>query len=289
MLKDPLTHFLAVGVLVFVFASIANPPEPPDDVIVVDRASILEFVQYRSKAFEPNAAAALFDAMDESEREKIIDDFIREEALHREAEALGLGTNDYVIRQRMVQKVEFLAEAAVDNTPASEDELRRFYEQNRDSFFVPATATFTHVFLSADGRSAAELEDAATRMREQLRDASAGFNDAVRYGERFLFHTNYVDRNASYVENQMGGAIAAAVFDDATPLDIWTGPYYSDYGAHIVFITRRTPDETPPFDDIADRVDAAFMRERRQADIDRALKAIVDGYEIDNQLAATSP
>ncbi|MEZ5916953.1 MAG: hypothetical protein R3C40_05220 [Parvularculaceae bacterium] len=109
LLKDPLTHFLAVGVLLFVVASIVNPPEQPDDVIVVDRASILEFVQYRSKAFEPNAAAALFDAMDAGERKNIIDDFVREEALYREAKALGLGVNDYVIRQRMVQKVEFLA------------------------------------------------------------------------------------------------------------------------------------------------------------------------------------
>ena len=289
MLKDPLTHFLAVGVLLFVVASIVNPPEQPDDVIVVDRAAILEFVQYRSKAFEPNAAAALFDAMDADEREKIIQDYIREEALYREAKALGLGVNDYVIRQRMVQKVEFLAEAAVEKNPASEDELRRFYDQNRDMFFTPATATFTHVFLSREGRSAEDLERAAAAMLAQLRSANAGFNDAVGYGERFLFHTNYVDRNVDYVDSQMGEAVAAAVFDEATPLGAWIGPYYSDYGAHILYIIKRTPDATPPFEEIADRVDAAFLRERRKADIDKALQAIVDGYVVDDRLAATAP
>ncbi|MEZ5897528.1 MAG: peptidylprolyl isomerase [Parvularculaceae bacterium] len=289
LLKDPLTHFLAVGVLLFVVASIVNPPEQPDDVIVVDRASILEFVQYRSKAFEPNAAAALFDAMDAGERKNIIDDFVREEALYREAKALGLGVNDYVIRQRMVQKVEFLAEAAVEKTPASEDELRRFYDQNRDMFFTPATATFTHVFMTREGRSAEDLERAATAMLAQLRNANAGFTDAVGYGERFLFHTNYVDRSFNYVVSQMGAAVAAAVFDNATPRGVWTGPYYSDYGAHILFIVKRTPDATPPYDDIADRVGAAFLRERRQADIDKALQAIVDGYSVDDRLAAATP
>ncbi|MEZ5916952.1 MAG: hypothetical protein R3C40_05215 [Parvularculaceae bacterium] len=58
--------------------------------------------------------------------------------------------------------------------------------------------------MTREGRSAEDLERAATAMLAQLRNANAGFTDAVGYGERFLFHTNYVDRSFNYVVSQMG-------------------------------------------------------------------------------------
>ncbi|NOX94180.1 MAG: hypothetical protein GXP04_03525, partial [Alphaproteobacteria bacterium] len=51
-LKDPLAHFLIVGAILFIVLSAIKPPEN-EDSIVVDRAALLSFVQYRSKAFEP--------------------------------------------------------------------------------------------------------------------------------------------------------------------------------------------------------------------------------------------
>ena len=96
-LKDPLAHFLALGLGLFLLYAAFNPGGGTGDDpkrIVVDRDALLTFVQYRTKTFQPKLAAARLDAMSGERLKRLIDDYVREEALHREAKALGLGRND---------------------------------------------------------------------------------------------------------------------------------------------------------------------------------------------------
>ena len=60
------------------------------------------------RAFEPGGAAAYLDGLQEGELERLIDDYAREEALYRQAVAFGVDDNDYVIKRRMIQSVEFI-------------------------------------------------------------------------------------------------------------------------------------------------------------------------------------
>ncbi len=284
LIKDPLTHFLAAGALLFLFASVAAPGGDSEDVIVVDRNALLSHIQFRSKAFEPGAAAALLDGMSAEARAKLVDDFVREEALDREAIALGLDAGDYVIRQRRVQKTEFLAEAAAVTAEPTAEEIAAYYAMNEDRYRSPPAATATHVFVSTKERPREEAKAAAAAFLERLRTEKAHFDDATRYGERFLFHKNYVDRTDDYIRSQLGDEAAAAIFDPATPLEEWRGPYSSDYGEHLVFVTARTPARVAPLSEIEDLVRADAAEERRQAAIDRAIDKIVARYRIVDRL-----
>lgn len=59
LFKEPLVHFLALGLGLFVLFEIVADDEAAYDskVINVDRDALLTFVQYRSRAFEPHMAA----------------------------------------------------------------------------------------------------------------------------------------------------------------------------------------------------------------------------------------
>ena len=116
ILRDPLLHFLAAGLLIFGLFDVLSPDEADqrDDLILVDRAALLTFVQYRMRAFEPELAAARLDGLSDLERERLIADYVREEALHREALALGMDSGDYIIKRRLIQKVEFLAQGELE-------------------------------------------------------------------------------------------------------------------------------------------------------------------------------
>ena len=126
MLRDPLVHFLVFGLGLFVlFELVASDDAAYDSrVIDVDRDALLTFVQYRSRAFQPHAAAARLDGMSEEELDRLISDYVREEALHREAKALGVDKNDYIIKRRIIQSIEFITDgfvtAAVD---VSDDDI----------------------------------------------------------------------------------------------------------------------------------------------------------------------
>jgi hypothetical protein len=277
--KDPLTHFILAGLILYVILAAAKPQERPAP-IVADDANLLRFIQYRSKAFDEETARQLSAAFTPEERARIARDFVREEALYREAKALNLDADDYVIRQRLVQKTEFLAEAMATWEPANESDARAWYDAHASEYQTPAAATLTHVYFSTQSRTAEEAIRLARAALAQLNAKGAGFNDAGDIGDRFVFHRNYVDRTDDYIRSQLGDAVGDAVFGGAAP-GVWRGPFLSEYGAHLIFVARVTPAATPPFADVAEAARADASEARRQAAIDKAIGDIVAKYPVE--------
>ncbi len=276
LLKDPLLHFLLAGAALFAGMSFLRPPEQPDRIIV-DRGALLSFIQYRSKAFELETAAAILDGMNENDRQRLIDEYLREEALYREAKAMGLDQGDYVIRQRMVQKFEFMTKAA--STPADPDAeaLASFYEQNKANYTIQPGATFAHVFVSAK-ENPTDIDREAEVLLAALRQSGAVFEDATRYGDRFLFHTNYVERTYDYIKSHFGKDATDIIFADATPLSIWSGPVTSEYGAHLIYITARTPGRIAPLEEVKEVVAADIIGAQQRAQNEKLIDALIEDY-----------
>src|SRR5688572_139179 len=103
-LREPLLHFLLLGaVLFFVYAALNRHRADADpQTIVVNREKLLTFIQYRSRAFDATRFNNLLESLPEEELRKLIQSYVREEALYREAKALQLDKNDYVARLRLI-------------------------------------------------------------------------------------------------------------------------------------------------------------------------------------------
>ena len=200
-LKDPLAHFLALGLGLFLLYAAVNPDGyRADDPkrIVVDRDGLLTFVQYRTKTFQPKLASARLDAMSGEKLKRLIDDYVREEALHREAKALGLGQNDYIIKRRMIQKIDFITQGFADAViKVSEDELKAWYEANKERYREPAFITFTHVFFNAESRTPAEAKALAEAKLPKLVSVHRQSVELLgeRYAGRTVIVVNRMQRN----------------------------------------------------------------------------------------------
>jgi hypothetical protein len=274
ILKDPLAHFLLAGMAMFGVFLVLNPGSGEEDPsrIVVDRPALLEFLQFRTRAFEPERAAAMLDAMGKPELDGLIRDYVREEALYREAKALGLDRSDYVIKRRLVQTVEFVAGNATQPGKADETALERYFAAHHARYAAPASVTFTHVFFDAGqgGRDAAARRAADALAAMNARHVA--FSDAPGWGDRFAYNLNYVDRPKDAVAGHFGGGFADKMF--ALPADPgrWQGPLESPYGFHVVMLTVRQGERVPPFAEVADRVRADYLgdlaAERQEALID---------------------
>src|SRR5690606_37816055 len=158
LLREPLVHFLVAGAVLFAaYALVRGPGAAPADerTIVVDRRTLLTFMQYRSNAFEPSTFEASLDAMSDDERRRLIEAYVDEEILYREAKALGLSESDYVIRQRLIQKLGFLLGDIADASLAiGAAELQAYFDTHREAYAIEPAVTFTHVFFDADRRGA---------------------------------------------------------------------------------------------------------------------------------------
>ena len=282
-LKDPLTHFLVIGVVFFALAgsneeAVTEPAE--ENRIVVDRDALLQFVQYRSKVFESGTAESFLDTLDEGQRDKLVRDYVEEEALYREAKALGLEADDYVIRQRLVQKAAFLADAAVGDTAPDEAAITAFYEEHKNDYAIPPTATFAHIYFNAEKRGLRDAEREAERMTNRLNRRRAAFEDAVKYGDRFPFHTNYVERTYDYVASQFGASAADAIFAEDGPFNAWRGPVVSDHGAHVIVVRDVTPGRIPPLAEVRERVADDAARAARAEKRDKLIAETVARYDV---------
>jgi hypothetical protein len=117
-----------------------------------------------------------------------------------------------------------------------------------------------------------------------LRSDAALFSDAPKYGERFPYGVNYVERTRDYVESHFGGDMASALFSLDPADGVWRGPLLSSYGTHLVMVIKRKHARYPPLDEARDRVEADLKSERRKEQSEKVIKAIVDTYEIEVDL-----
>jgi hypothetical protein len=284
VVRDPLFHFLTLGLCLFLVYAAVNPnSNVADDPkrIVIDQETLLTFIQYRTKTFKRDLAEARLDAMPTKQLKQLVDDYVREEALYREAKALGLGAEDYIIKRRMIQKVEFItqgfAEAVVN---VSDEDIKAHHAAHIKNYREPGNITFTHVFFDAERRKPSETKLLAAEKLEALRAAGAAFSDAPRHGERFPYGVNYVERTKDHVASHFGAQMAETLFQLEPAEGVWQGPFVSSYGTHLVMVVKRADERDPPLNDVKSRVKADIVRTRRKEQADRAVQAIVDGYEV---------
>lgn len=284
LLREPLVHFLVAGAVLFsAYWLVRGPAAAPvdDSTITVDRRALLTFMQYRANAFEADTFSATLDALSDEERRQLIDAYVDEEIMYREARSLGLSESDYIIRQRLVQKVGFLlADIASTGLEIDPGQLSAYFDANKDRYAIEPSVTFTHVFFDADRRTAAGALMAATEAVAELNAFGAQFNDAAG-GDLFPFLRNYAERTFDYIASQFGAEFAEALAELSPSSSTWQGPIRSAYGEHIVLLTRRTERAYPRLDDIRDNVERDYLEQRRAIERAQMIEALRQRYRVE--------
>jgi len=289
IIRDPLVLFLLLGGALFAFNHWLNPPDSRSAdarTIVVDQPTLVSFLQYRSQAFEPEYFLKAYQAMSPAERQQLVETYVREEAMAREAKALGLDKADYVIRQRLIQKMLYLADGAANELPKPSDgELKAYFEAHPDAYASPAEMTFTHVFVDNEVTHPGGGEAEAERLKAQLNARRAGFNDAPQYGDRFPYLQNYVGRSSEFIANQFGPAFADALAK-LKPSGQWQGPVQSQFGWHVVLLTKLTPGGMPDFEEVRGQVEEDYRLEKSTEARDASIDELVGQYDVKIELPA---
>ncbi|WP_206483304.1 peptidylprolyl isomerase [Thalassotalea sp. G2M2-11] len=279
--RQPLVHFLVIGFVLFVaFKQFVAPKnEAQKRTVVLSEQVLKQYLQYRSKRFAANDIDAEFKAMSAAEKQRLANDYLREEVLFREANNLSLSNNDFVIRQRLIQKMEFLNRSFVDSaTQLSEQQLQGYFEQHIENYRRPAEVSFSHVFL-VKGAST-EQQQQFNALKQQLNTQGITPEDAGIFGDAFLYNRHYMKRHVDVVSSHFGQYFS----DQLTKLVVgngqWQGPIASDYGWHLVYLIEKKPSSIPELAEIKAQVTAdARIFYGKQAS-EQVISNIVAGYHI---------
>lgn len=273
LLRDPLTQFLAAGLLLFVlFAAFNGGPLGRDDkTIHVTDDALVVWLQYRKKAFSPDQALSFLKAMPADRRQELVDEYVREEALYRHAKSLGLDGNDAIIRQRLIQKMDYIALGLVGgNAAPTAAEMQAHFAENQHLYRQEGWVTLTHIFFADD--------NGKTRAGAARFALTTGIEEPK--GDRFLYRRDYAEASRALINDHLGPAIAAAAFDAKTETDVWLGPLQSPHGWHLVQLKNRRAEIAPALEDVAAQVMHDTARAKEATQREKAVDAILSQYTI---------
>ena len=124
-LKEPLLHFLLIGIGLFaLFAQLNSDEEASDTQQIIITKSTLAVLTSTYMTDEGRAPIA-------EELQELLENDIREEVLYREAIAVGLDKDDRIIRHRLAQKMQYLFEDVALLDDPSDEVLKAYLPKSQ--------------------------------------------------------------------------------------------------------------------------------------------------------------
>jgi len=261
LMREPLVHFLLLGAAIFAAYSLmskGSSGEPGKIVVTQGQLASIRVGFTRTWQRPPTR----------EEWEGLIRERVREEVYYREALALSLDKDDLIIRRRLRQKMEFVANDVAAQVEPREAELTEFLAKHPDRFRVEPRFTFRQVYLNPAKRGVNLARDAA-QLLARLNQAGGNTGFAAM-GDSFLLDHEFTVVPASEVAKQFGEKFAAKL-SEISP-GPWQGPVESGYGVHLVRVGERTQGGAPALADVREAV-------RREWDNARRLEANETFYQ----------
>lgn len=269
-LREPLLHFAVAGIALFSAYSWLNRDRPASDVVEPVRVGAAE-VQWLKETY----SSQWLRPPDANELQGLVTDLVNEELLAREAQAMGLGEDDTIIRRRLAQKLKFLVEDTSRLVDATDAELRQYFDANAARFEYSPKLSFSQIYFNPENRKDA-ARDAGLVLAELSANASP---DVAELGDRFLLETEMADADRQAIASSFGDEFADALLMVETGK--WSGPLISGYGTHLVFVSAREAARKPAFEAVRDKVVAEWRRESEQKTSQDYLARLREKYGVE--------
>jgi len=273
--RDPLIRFFVIGALLFAITAWRTGPESS-----VDEGNIIRLTDGKLDALTKRFELLHGYTPSEDEVVDILDRYIEEEVLYREAKALGLNEGDAIIRRRLAQKMRLLTESAAADDLVGHRELRAHYETHRKEFDTPARVSFAHVYFVTDDRSHSETAHTAQSVLTELTRDGVTPDQSTDYGDPFSLKR----RMTLATRDELIRLFGKSEFVDAVfgaPVGTWHGPVKSGYGLHLVFVEERTPRMPQPFETVREEVRRHFIETRSRQTSEDLLRRLREQYTIE--------
>jgi hypothetical protein len=262
-LREPLLHFLMLGLLLFAADRLLRPAQTALHRIEATPEVIAQLSHdFRERlAREPTT----------EELRMLRQEWIAKEVLFREGVKLGLDTGDPIVRSRVAQRMRGVLEQLVQVGEPMDAELEAWFQANSNRYRTRRRFTFTHVYATgAQGRERAEAF--AKQLREQ---ASAELVPAL--GDPFEFPKTVSGRGEPELRSIFGDhfveRLATAARDEWTVLE-------SKHGWHAVLSSSVTGGQAK-FSEIKPSLVKDFKDAQRVRLVNARIDELVHHYQVE--------
>src|SRR5688500_13144071 len=269
LLREPLVHFLLLGMVLFAAeALVAKRADREPGKIVVTQGHIEHMAAVHERTGRRPPTQEVLKGL--------IDNYVREEVLYREGLALGLDRDDPVIRRRMRQKMDLLAEDANALVEAGDRDLQAYLDAHHARFAIEPRISFRQVYLDP-GRDGRDLDREIARLLAELRRIGDS-NAAGRAGDATQLEHQLQAASTTDIARTFGQEFAAGLVK--LPRGQWQGPVRSAYGLHFVLVSERTDPRAPALEEVREAVRREWTRDRLVAGSEGFYQRLLQRYTV---------
>ncbi len=263
VLREPLLHFLLIGAALFIYYGHHAPGGGDDRRIIVTQQQVDDLAQqFRLTWSRPPTGAEL---------RSLVDSYVHDEILYREGMAAGLGREDAVIKRRVRQKIEVMAEEdSARNTP-SDGDLEAYLKAHPEKFVRPAVVSFEQLYFGTPAAGTAAQIAAA-------KAALAAGKDPAALGRPTMLPRHIDSQEIDMVGRDFGNEFATALA--TLPIGHWVGPVTSGLGVHLVRVSAWTAPASPSLAQIRPEVQREWENERRHSALDASYERMRANYDV---------
>ena len=234
----------------------------------ITEAEVLEFIQ-------PFGQQALMLYASEQGRKMIIDDVISMRLFALDGESSGLDQTPEFQAQLANARRAMLAQAAMHEVmkgiTVSDDEAKKFYDDNPRLFVQPERVHARHILVSDDATLA--------KVQEELK-AGKSFDVVAKEYSRDPGSASNGGDLGEFPRGVMVPEFEKAAFDLKNPGDI-SEPVKSQFGWHIIKLEEHIAEKPTPFEQVKPRI-VQELREQRTQDVLQARAKELEGkYKVE--------
>jgi hypothetical protein len=259
--REPLLHFLLIGLALFLYHGHVASGSSDDRRIVVTQLQVDDLAQQFQRTWNrPPTAPELL---------RLVDSYIHDEVLYRQGMAAGLGRDDVVIKRRIRQKIEVMAEEDGLRATPTDSDLESYLRDHPEKFVRPAVVSFEQLYFDPAAPGTQGRIDAAKAALAAGRAAA---------GQPSMLPRRIDLEDLDAVARDFGAAFAATL--STLPAGQWAGPVTSGLGVHLVRIGAWAPAALPPLPQVRAQVQREWENDRRQRALDASYQKERANYEV---------
>lgn len=257
LFTQPLLQFLALGAVVFAADRVLLEQQDDPRLIVIDDARYAEI----AGIYQDNQG----HAPSEAQMSDLTIKWAQNELLYREARLMGLDKGDEMIRQRLILKLRNVLFNRVDETVASETELRQWFADHQDRYGKPATIDVEQFLVTES-----DDPESARTLAKNLSASSApeGYEESIR---------SYRKRPVPSLKTVFNPDTIDALVDARD--GAWI-PIQSSSGWHLARIVARHAAQPASFESVARKVRSDWLEASTQEQLAETLENLAGNYDI---------
>lgn len=170
-----------------------------------------------------------------------------------------------ILIQMTVNKV--LTEVTV-----TDDEVRNYYNENKEKFMDKATATAKHILI--------ETEDAANKIKAEIEEGKISFEDAA------MEYSTCPSKEQGGNLGSFGRGMMVPEFEDAAfaaEIGKVTAPVKTQFGYHLILVEEKNEPKEKSFEEVKDMVTGELIQEAQQKKYLDVVRELENKYGVERR------